>query len=328
MAGVTDGVDRSQLSHFLDSAPPELAAWVEAQRAELGLDADLHADEVDEPDAVGIEVFEDEADEFGGGSDPASDTQRGSGEANPAAAVMSAADARQGASGAGSPPSGKTRNSKTVTKNLPEESSLTTASAIASKINLVLVVLLVAAVVIIVKQAGTSTNTNTSVQNPHANQTMSQMWKEPDQARVDELTAKVEQNPDDIESMSELGAIYYKAALYDDAIAWQERILEKDPNNIDALLALGVSQFDTNQLEQAEKNWMRVTELKPQAAEPWYNLGFLYLNKKPADYDKARAAWTKVIELEPDSELGQAAKSHLSAMVNQSADPSSTPSGR
>lgn len=191
-----------------------------------------------------------------------------------------------------------------------------------SKINLVLVALLVAAVVVIIQQRGTDTTAAGEAPHPiptdgSTDLSAMGMGQPPvvDQERVDELTAAIEADPANIDAMSDLGLLYYDAALFDESVKWQMEILEQDPENVDALLAVGVSYFSLNQNDEALEYWMKAAELAPDTPEPWYNLGFLYLSMDPPDYDKAEEAWATVVEVAPDTELAAAAQGHIDAMI-------------
>lgn len=189
-----------------------------------------------------------------------------------------------------------------------------------SRINLVLVVLLMAAVVVIIQQMGagptTSTSTMPSDHPSVASSVDPSQIAEMDQAipvdteREAQLKATIEADPSNIAARQELGEMYLTAALYQDAITWFQQILDLDPGNLDALLAIGVAQYQTNLYDEAEASWVAASELAPDVAEPWYNLGFLYMAKTPPQTDKATECWNKVLEIAPDSEMASAVRDH------------------
>ena len=61
-----------------------------------------------------------------------------------------------------------------------------------------------------------------------------------------------------------------------------------------------------------------MTELDPGVAEPWYNLGFLYMARTPPDAGRATECWNKVIEIAPDSDLAAGVRTHLSRIATAS----------
>lgn len=284
--------DAGELARFLASAPVGLKAWADEQLAALDI-----APETDpaDGDAVGVEEFADDFDEI---------PNNATGE--------SGQDAEQPAGS----PAARARPSKPRAKN----------SAVGGKINLVLVALLVAAIVIIVQQTGITNRESASTQGaasgmPSGMSTFAQI----DQARVDELKAQIDADPSDAAARQQLAELYLDAALYQDAIEQLDQVLQITPDDLDALLAIGVAEFNLSQDEQAEQHWLRATQVAPAQAEPWYNLGFLYMAQTPPDYDKVEQAWGRVIELDPDSELAATARAHLERARAASPTPSTGP---
>lgn len=196
------------------------------------------------------------------------------------------------------------------------------------RVNLVLVTLLVAAVVIIIQQWGrpaTHPETSAPTSMPSGSAPSSLATYAPiDAEREAELKAKLEADPSDITSRQELSERYLAAGRFQEAIEHLTIILEADADNLDALLAIGVAEFNTGQDEPAEQHWVRATEVAPDKAEPWFNLGFLYLARTPPDYPAVERAWGKVIELAPGTELAQTAEAHLKRIRERSSTP--TPS--
>ena len=199
-----------------------------------------------------------------------------------------------------------------------------------SKVNLVLVTLLVAAVVIIVQQMGRPAShpdtTPTSMPSSSAAAPTAMNTYPPlDTESEAELKAKLEADPSDVTARQELAERYLASGLFQDAIKHLAIILDADPDNLDALLAIGVAEFNTGEDALAETHWVRATEVAPDQPEPYYNLGFLYMAKTPPDYEAVERVWGKVIELAPDSELAATARAHLDRLRAQKPSASPTP---
>jgi cytochrome c-type biogenesis protein CcmH/NrfG len=112
-----------------------------------------------------------------------------------------------------------------------------------------------------------------------------------------------------------------------DAAARQAELsarLAQDPADVEAHLELGVVLFNTGDLAGAKQQWTTVTDLDPSSAMAWYDLGFYYLMQSPPDYAGAEAVWRRVVELDPQSDLAMTAQSHLAGLV-PSPDASPTP---
>lgn len=87
--------------------------------------------------------------------------------------------------------------------------------------------------------------------------------------------------------------------------------VEADPSNVDARLELGVLLLQSGDLDAAEEQWVAAAEEDPERVEALYNLGFLYMSKEPADNAKAREAWQKVLEIEPDFPQADIIRNHM-----------------
>ncbi|MCL2455628.1 MAG: hypothetical protein FWD18_10080 [Micrococcales bacterium] len=94
-------------------------------------------------------------------------------------------------------------------------------------------------------------------------------------------------------------------------VAALEARLKTDPQDTDALLELGVLEFNFGDIEVARGHWEVALEIDPTQAQAWYNLGFYHLTTDPADTDAARAAWGKVLEIDPDSPMAATVRTHL-----------------
>jgi tetratricopeptide (TPR) repeat protein len=144
-----------------------------------------------------------------------------------------------------------------------------------------------------------------------------------DQVKVADLTKKVTANPKDVASLQGLGDVYFASSDYKNAAVWEQKILDVDPKNQVALLALGAAQFNLGNAAEAKKQWLVAAGLYPNNAEVHYDLGFLYMSQTPPDKAKMTAEWKKVVAIDPNSQLAKTVVTHL----NPSPAPSGTPSG-
>lgn len=108
-------------------------------------------------------------------------------------------------------------------------------------------------------------------------------------------------------------------------IAELEARIAADGSDVDARLELGVLYFNQRQPDAAKAQWLAVTELAPDNATAWYNLGFLYLTIEPADMAAAKAAWQQVIDVDPESEMAKTASMHLAGLQDPAAPAAATP---
>lgn len=146
-----------------------------------------------------------------------------------------------------------------------------------------------------------------------------------DTEAVAELEARVEADPADIATMSELGRLHLMAGDFAQAGQWQQRILADHPDDVDARLALGVALFNQGDADTAQGQWERAAELDPTKAEPHYNLGFLHLSADPPDMDQVRAHWEQVLELDPDSSMAETISAHMGGLEGLEPTPQDEP---
>ncbi|MDO5735734.1 MAG: tetratricopeptide repeat protein [Propionibacteriaceae bacterium] len=142
---------------------------------------------------------------------------------------------------------------------------------------------------------------------------------------VAEMEARVEADPADTEAMSELGRLHLVSGDFKQAAQWQQRILAEHPDDVDARLALGVALFDQGELDLAQVQWERASELDPAKAEPHYNLGFLHLSADPPDMDQVRVHWEKVLELDPESSMAKTISTHMGGLEGLEPTPKDEP---
>lgn len=143
-----------------------------------------------------------------------------------------------------------------------------------------------------------------------------------DTARVGELMSKLQANPQDVATLSQLGDLYFQAQDYKTAGDWMTKILAVDPKNISALLGLGAAQFNQGDSAGAEKQWRAVIAIEPQNQEAYYDLGFMYLSENPPDMANVAAMWNRVIEIDPTTDVAKTVKTHLDSFAAASPDAS------
>lgn len=319
-------VDREELASFLATAPEHLKGWAGEQLARLeGAEAD-GADGAEKTESAGPA----EPAEPGAGRRPELPRGGRSDDGERATDDERAADVEDVLGEDDEEPA--PRASRTGRARRRPASKLQQRTGV-SRVNLVLVVLLAAAVVIIIRQTGlmgqqagqdgsamTMPSNHPAVgagADPSAVASMDQA--EPvDTGLEASLKAEAEADSTNISARQQLGVMYLKADLYQDAVTWLQQILDIDPDNLDALLAIGSAEYQSSQYDAAERHWRRVTELDPGVAEPWYNLGFLYMARTPPDAGRATECWNKVIEIAPDSDLAAGVRTHLSRIATAS----------
>ncbi len=128
------------------------------------------------------------------------------------------------------------------------------------------------------------------------------------------LQDKLRQNPDDQDAMIALGNAYYDAKQYTDAIPWYEKALTKVPNNTDVRTDLGTAYYYSGNLDKAKEEWTEVLKQDPNKIQAHYNFGVLYSNLNPPDNADAAKEWQAVIKIDPNSDQAKSAQQKLQEM--------------
>jgi len=134
-----------------------------------------------------------------------------------------------------------------------------------------------------------------------------------DEARATSLKDVAGRQPSDPAPRVQLGNMYFDAERFDEAIAWYTDALKLDPSDVNVSTDLGVSYYYTNRPDRALEQFDRSLELDPMHTKTFLNMGIVKAFGKQ-DLEGAAAAWTKVVELAPDSPEGQAARGALERM--------------
>ncbi|HEU4759864.1 MAG TPA: tetratricopeptide repeat protein [Dehalococcoidia bacterium] len=140
-----------------------------------------------------------------------------------------------------------------------------------------------------------------------------------DTARVAELMATIQQDPNNAEALFELGESFFLATEWQPAIDWFTRLVAIDPNNVHARTDIGTANFNLGRSEEAKAAWAAALAIAPSDVQLHFNMGFLYANAEPRDLDGARKEWQTVLDLAPGSDLANTAQVHLDSLSAQPA---------
>jgi tetratricopeptide (TPR) repeat protein len=145
-----------------------------------------------------------------------------------------------------------------------------------------------------------------------------------DEARVQELTATIQKEPQNAAAQAQLANAYFDAERWDDAIQWYERSLKIDPANPNVSTDLGVSYYYTNRTEEALTQFERSLKIDPNHTKTLLNKGIVLAFGKQ-DLAAAAEEWKKVVTLAPDSPEGQAARRALEGVAAAHREGSAAP---
>ncbi len=113
-------------------------------------------------------------------------------------------------------------------------------------------------------------------------------------------------------AMKDIGYICYKKGIYGEAIEHLAKVIRIDNNKTATLYALyylGLIYLEREMYDDAIAFFQRALEKGPNLVEAHYHLGITYEKKK--EYEKAKECFRKVIEIAPDSKWAEKAKERL-----------------
>ena len=105
---------------------------------------------------------------------------------------------------------------------------------------------------------------------------------------IRDMAAKAAAAPDDMDAWKRLAEVQYRASQIDPSFLSQaqqsyQHVLDHDPNNLDAIRALGNIAFDMEQPDQALDYYQRYLKQKPDDLEVRTDLGTMYLSANKSD---------------------------------------------
>ena len=134
-----------------------------------------------------------------------------------------------------------------------------------------------------------------------------------DETKVTALKTVADRQPANAQPRVDLANLYFDAERYDDAIKWYQAALTLAPNDVNVSTDLGVCYYYTNQPDKALAQLDRSLTINPKHSKTLLNLGIVKAFGKQ-DLDGATKAWQQVVELDPNSAEGQAAKRALDTL--------------
>ncbi len=135
------------------------------------------------------------------------------------------------------------------------------------------------------------------------------------QKAIEAYKMALAQFPDNQELIVSIGNSYTNLNQLDEAMSWFAKIKFEELTNIDTLYNIGTNYYNTQKFSDAAKYYLRATELSPDFAPAWYQLGMSYV---AMDMKKETlTALKKFMELDPESPDFQAAKEIVAAYEGQ-----------
>jgi cytochrome c-type biogenesis protein CcmH/NrfG len=113
------------------------------------------------------------------------------------------------------------------------------------------------------------------------------------------LVAQLKSNPNDFDTLSKLGNLYYDSQAYPQAIEYYEKSLAVQPKNPDVRTDLGTSYWYTGDADKAIANFEKALAVRPNHPGTLFNLGIVKWQGKN-DPKGAVVVWEKLLATNPD----------------------------
>lgn len=120
----------------------------------------------------------------------------------------------------------------------------------------------------------------------------------------------VEKDPNNLQAWIALGNGYFDTHQAQKAIEAYGKALELDPRNPNVLTDQGIMYRETKAFDKAIANFEKANKIDPKHLQSLYNLGIVYANDLNAA-DKAIKAWNRVIATDPTSDQADLSRKAL-----------------
>jgi tetratricopeptide (TPR) repeat protein len=108
----------------------------------------------------------------------------------------------------------------------------------------------------------------------------------------------MEIQPNNINAVNLLGIVSYQQKNYDSAIEYSKQLITLNPNNAQAYYILGHSLQEKSEVDEAIIYYKKSLQLNPDIVDAYYNLGTIFQDKKR--HDEAIFYYQKVLQINPN----------------------------
>lgn len=130
--------------------------------------------------------------------------------------------------------------------------------------------------------------------------------------RVAKLMSRIQENPEDVQALSEVARLFMSMQSFERAARFWERVLRINPDLSNARQRLAMCYYRMERHEDAAAELRKVLELEPDNAYAHYNLGVV-LTRFLDQPEKGREHFRQVLDTEgAEAELKDRARQELS----------------
>jgi tetratricopeptide (TPR) repeat protein len=128
--------------------------------------------------------------------------------------------------------------------------------------------------------------------------------------RIAEAEKIVAKEPKNLNAWLSLGNDYFDTEQLQKAIHAYDKVLEIEPNNPNVLTDQGVMYRKVGWYDKALANFEKANQLDPKHLQSLFNTGIVY-SVDLKDHVKARPYWKKILEIDPNSPTAMQVKSMM-----------------
>jgi cytochrome c-type biogenesis protein CcmH/NrfG len=135
-------------------------------------------------------------------------------------------------------------------------------------------------------------------------------------AQIATAQSVVEKDPKNVRAWVALGNLFFDTHQHQKSVDAYARALELEPGNADVLTDQGVMYRALGAFDKAVANFDKASKLSPQHLQSLFNLGVVYAFDLK-DRAKAEAAWNRILQIAPASEHAAQARQALAELQGQ-----------
>jgi cytochrome c-type biogenesis protein CcmH/NrfG len=113
------------------------------------------------------------------------------------------------------------------------------------------------------------------------------------------LLDKLKANPQDVETLAQIGNMYYDAQQYPVAVDYYGKALAIEPKNVSVRTDMGTAFLYMNDVDRAIQEFQTAIKDNPKHGQAMFNLGMAQWRGK-GDMQGAVATWEKLLKTVPD----------------------------
>jgi tetratricopeptide (TPR) repeat protein len=134
-------------------------------------------------------------------------------------------------------------------------------------------------------------------------------------SKMNELDSYIAENPSDTVKLREYAELLAAAHNEDKAVELYNKILKIDKNRIDVLTQLAILHFNKSDFIKANEYLTKILNIDPQNLQAKYNLGVV--EARIGDIAAAKKQWEDLLKNHPNTKMSDMAKESLEKLAEK-----------